>query len=130
MASRPFPYGPSAYVPHMQEATRVTGGCLSLSHSLSLTFYLFPCPVLSTCEYVSSISYLTDTCLVRSNGRTLVGALEIQILSACSLLYIRLSLYALLSTVIDQHADLARCLAHPEPEGLETRRLRFQYQII
>ena len=80
-------------------------------------------------EYVSPVSHLTDTCPARSNGRTLVGALDNQTLFATSLLYVRLSPYAP-PTVIDQQADLANRLAHPEAEGLETSRLRLKYQTI
>ena len=47
---------------------------LSVSFTLVKLLPLFNCPVLSTCEYVSPVSHLTDTCPARSNGRTLVGA--------------------------------------------------------
>ena len=59
---------------------------MSLSISLTLVnlLPLSNCPVLSSCEYVSPVSHLTDTCPARSNGRTLVGVLDIQIFSARS----------------------------------------------
>ena len=44
-------------------------------------------PVLSTYEYVSPVSYLTNTCLACSNGRTVVGALDIQ--TFCMLIAVR-----------------------------------------
>ena len=67
---------------------------------LSFLFTLFNllplsnCPILFMCEYISPVFHLTDTCPARSSGRTLIGVLDIQTLSACSLLYVRLSPYA------------------------------------
>ena len=63
----------------------VAGGCLSLPYSFSLTFYLSPPTVrFFLCVNMSPVSHLTDTCPAGSNGRTLLGALDIQTLSACS----------------------------------------------
>ena len=67
---------------------------LSVSFTLVNLLPLSNCPVLSMCEYVSPVSHLIDTCPARSNGRTLVGARDIQTLSAYSLLYVRLSPYS------------------------------------
>ena len=67
---------------------------LSVLFTLVNLLLLSNCPVISICDYVSPVFHLTDTCPARSNGRTLIGALDIQTLYACSLLYVRLSPYA------------------------------------
>ena len=82
---RSFPFRLSAYAQRTQEGTK---GRRWMPHSVSFTpvnlLPLSDCSVLSMCQYVSPVSHLTDTCPARSNGRTLIGALDIQSLSACS----------------------------------------------
>ena len=103
---------------------------LSVSFTLINFLPLSNCPVLSTCEYVSPVSHLTDTCPDRSNCRTLIGALDIQISFCMLMLYVRLSPY---TPPFYRHRPTSRPVqpsGSPRPVGLETRRLRLKYQII
>ena len=131
LASRPISSRPTAYVLCMPEAARGRRRIpLSISFTIDNLLPLFNCPVLSTCEYVSPVSHLTDTCPARSNCRTLVGVLDIQILSACSLLCIRLSPYAPPFYRHRPTSGPGQPSSSPRPVGLETRRLRLKCQTI
>ena len=66
---------------------------LSVSFTLVNFLSLFNYLVLSACEYVSPVSHLTNICPARSSGRTLVGALDIQISFCMLMLHVHLSPY-------------------------------------